>query len=178
MKKEDAYYLGKIVKKYGLKGELLAKIDTDEPETYEGMEAIFLEIKGKLVPFFLNNATLHKATTLRLDFEDINNIDEAESLLGKSIYLPLDSLPELTGNNFYFHEVLGFEAVDKNLGVLGKIQTVNDNAPQAYFVITNEQENEILIPVSDHFIDMVDRKNKCITFNTPEGLVDIYRRNK
>ncbi len=175
MKKEKAYYLGKIVKKYGLKGELLAKIDTDEPETYEGMASIFLEIKGKLVPFFLNNSVLHKASCLRLDFEDINNIEDAESLIGKAIYLPLDSLPELTGNKFYFHEVLGFDAIDKNLGVLGKIQAINDNAPQAFFIIIDDKENEILIPVSDHFIDKVDRENNNITFDTPEGLIDIYR---
>ncbi len=175
MKKEDAYYLGKIVKKYGLKGELLAKIDTDEPEIYEGMESIFLDIKGKLVPFFLNDSVLHKASTLRLDFEDINNIEEAEALIGKSIYLPLDSLPELTGNKFYYHEILGFDAIDNKLGVLGKIIAVNDHAPQAYFIITDDKNNEILIPVSDRFIDKVDRENKNITFDTPEGLVDIYR---
>ena len=175
MKKEDAYYLGKIVKKYGLKGELLAKIDTDEPEIYEGMESIFLDIKGKLVPFFLNGSTLHKATTLRLNFEDVDNIEEAEALIGKSIYLPLDSLPELTGNKFYFHEIIGFDAIDNKLGVIGKIQAVNDHAPQAYFIIIDDKNNEILIPVSDRFIDKVDRKNKSITFDTPEGLIDIYR---
>ncbi len=175
MKKEDAYYLGKIVKKYGLKGELLAKIDTDEPETYEGMESIFLDIKGKLVPFFLNDSVLHKATTLRLDFEDINNVEDAETLIGKSIYLPLESLPELTGNKFYFHEVLGFDAIDNNLGNIGKIKAINDNAPQAYFVILDDKDNEILIPVSDRFIIKVDRENKNITFDTPEGLIDIYR---
>ena len=175
MKKEDAYYLGKIVKKYGLKGELLAKIDTDEPETYEGMESIFLDIKGKLVPFFLNDSVLHKATTLRLDFEDINNVEDAETLIGKAIYLPLESLPELTGNKFYFHEVIGFDAIDNKLGNLGKIKAINDNAPQAYFVIIDDKENEILIPVSDRFINKVNRENKNITFDTPEGLVDIYR---
>jgi len=176
MKKEDAYYLGKIVKKYGIKGELLAKIDTDEPELYEGMESVFLDIKGKLVPFFLNKSALHKATTLRLDFEDINNIEEAETLIGKSMYLPLKDLPELTGNKFYFHEVTGFDAVDNKLGHLGKIQAINDQAPQAFFVIKDEKDNEILIPVSDHFIDKVDRENKTIIFNTPEGLVDVYKK--
>ena len=175
MKKEDAYYLGKIVKKYGIKGELLAKIDTDEPETYEGMESVFLDIKGKLIPFFLNKSSLHKATTLRLDFEDINNIEDADTLIGKSIYLPLKSLPELTGNKFYFHEVIGYDAVDKKLGYIGTIQAVNDQAPQAFFIIKDQQNNEILIPVSDRFIDKVDRENKAIVFATPDGLVDIYR---
>ncbi len=176
MKKENAYYLGKIVKKYGIKGELLAKIDTDEPENYQNLESVFLESKGKLIPFFLNKSSLHKATTLRLDFEDVNNMEEADALIGKSIYLPLDSLPKLTGNKFYFHEVTGFDAVDQNLGSIGKIIAINDQAPQAFFIIKDDKENEILIPVSDHFIIKVDRDNKQIIFETPEGLLDIYRK--
>ncbi len=176
MKKEDAYYLGKIVKKYGIKGELLAKIDTDEPENYENLESVFLESKGKLIPFFLNNSRLHKATTLRLDFEDVNNMEEADALIGKSIYLPLNSLPELTGNKFYFHEVIGFEAVDKNYGKIGFIKAINDLAPQAFFIIEDDQKNEILIPVSDRFIEKVDREKKQLIFDTPEGLLDIYKK--
>jgi len=174
MKKEDTYYLGKIVKKYGLKGELLAKIDTDEPENYENMESVFLEINGKLIPFFLNDSSLHKATTLRLDFEDVNSMEEADSLIGKSIYLPLSDLPELTGNKFYYHEVLGFDAVDKKQGKIGTIKAINDHAPQAFFVIEDEKNNEILIPVSDIFISEVDRDKSVIIFDTPEGLIDIY----
>ncbi len=176
MKKENAYYLGKIVKKYGLKGELLAKIDTDEPENYENLESVYLELKGKLIPFFLNKAGLHKATTLRLNFEDVHNMDDADALIGKAIYLPLDSLPELTGNKFYFHEIIGFEAIDENLGAIGQIVAVNDQAPQAFFIIKDHKENEILIPVSDRFIIKVDREHKNIVFNTPEGLIDIYRK--
>ena len=176
MKKENAYYLGKIVKKYGLKGELLAKLDTDEPENYENLASIFLENRGKLVPYFLNKSTLHKANTLRLDIEDVNNMEDADALIGKSIYLPLDSLPKLTGNKFYFHEITGFQAVDEKLGPIGEIVGVNDQAPQAFFIIKDEHGNEILIPVSDNFIKKVDRDQKVIIFDTPEGLIDIYRK--
>jgi len=175
MKKDKTYYLGKIVKRYGLKGELLAKIDTDEPENYENLESVFLEINGKLIPFFLNKSTLHKTMTLRLHFEDVNSIEEADKLIGKSIFLPLDDLPELTGNKFYYHEVIDFEAVDKERGKIGIIKEINDLSPQAYFIIVDEKNNEILIPVSDNFIVKVDRDNKAIIFKTPEGLIDLYK---
>ena len=105
-------------------------------------------------------------------------MEAADALIGKSIYLPLDSLPELTGNKFYFHEVIGFDAVDKNAGRIGTIKAINDQAPQAFFIIEDDKQNEILIPVSDRFIEKVDRENQSIIFETPEGLIDIYKLKK
>jgi len=140
------------------------------------LESIFLEIRGKLIPFFLNNSYLHKATTLRLDFEDINSMEEADALIGKNIYLPLDTLPELSGNKFYYHEVIGFDVVDSQYGNIGKITGVNDMTPQHFLIIINSDNKEILVPTTDDIITKVDRKNKTIFVNTPDGLIDIYTK--
>jgi 16S rRNA processing protein RimM len=40
-------------------------------------------------------------------------------------------LPKLTGNKFYFHEVIGFEVEDKP-GVVGKIESINDTTAQPF----------------------------------------------
>ncbi len=174
MKKEDAYYLGKIVKPYGRKGELLAKLDTDEPEMYEGMESVFLEIKGELVPFFIENSNLHKSHLLRMKFEDVESIEQAEELVGRKMFLPLTDLPELTGNDFYYHEIIGFTSTDENLGLLGVIQGVNEYAAQPYFIIKHASGKEILVPVHDDFILNVDREKRDILLRIPDGLLNVY----
>ena len=55
MKKENCFYLGKIVRKYSFKGELLIKLDTDEPELYENLDAMFINVRNTLIPFLIEN---------------------------------------------------------------------------------------------------------------------------
>jgi len=173
MRKEDCFYLGKIAKKFSFKGEVLIYLDTDEPELYENMESVFVECNNNLVPFFIENSSLHKNDFLRVRFEDVNNEEEADRLLGNAVYLPLKMLPKLTGNKFYFHEVIGFEIEDKRLGVFGKIVAVNDSTAQPLFEVVNG-EVEILIPMIDHFLVKIDRDNKKVIMDLPEGLVEMY----
>ena len=173
MKKEDCFYLGKIVKKYSFKGELLAKLDTDQPELYENLDAIFIQVRNSLIPFFIESSQLHKSDLLRLKLEEVKTEADADSLLKSELYLPLELLPKLEGNKFYFHEIIDFNIVDKNFGHIGIIKGVNDSTAQALFEIDREGI-EILIPLNDQFIVDVNRKTKTITVETPPGLIDLY----
>lgn len=173
MQKEDCFYLGKIVKKYSFKGEVLAKLDTDQPEIYENLDAVFLELRNNLVPFFVDSSQLHKSELLRIKFEDVDTEADADSIMKSHLYLPLDMLPKLEGNKFYFHEVIGFNIKDVNFGKVGIIKGINDSTAQALFEI-DRNGVEVLIPMNDEFIEKVDRDNKTIIVKTPKGLIELY----
>lgn len=173
MQKENCFYLGKIVKKYSFKGEVLVKLDTDEPELFTKMESVFVEQHKNLVPFFILQSSLHKSQLLRIKFEDVTSEAEADVLLGAALYLPLEFLPKLTGNRFYFHEIIGFTAEDVSFGKIGTITGVNDTTSQALFEIDHKGK-QILVPINDLFIKKVDRESKNILLNVPEGLIDLY----
>ena len=106
-------------------------------------------------------------------FEDVNTEAEADALIGAHLYLPLEFLPKLSGNKFYYHEIIGFTAEDKSFGKIGNITGVNDTTSQALFEIDRDGK-QILIPIIDHFIKKVDRENKSILLNVPEGLIEMY----
>ena len=173
MTKEECFYLGRIVAKFSFKGEVLIKLDTDEPETYTEMESVFVEYNENLVPFFIERSYLHKSTLLRAKFEDIDTEEDAEDMIGTEIFLPLTMLPDLPEDKFYFHEIIGFDVVDAQHGNIGKIVSINDSTSQALFEIDKDGK-QILIPMNDQFIDKLDKKNKTIHVITPEGLVDLY----
>ncbi|VAV86161.1 16S rRNA processing protein RimM [hydrothermal vent metagenome] len=170
---DDCFYLGKIVRKYSFKGELLIKLDTDQPEIYEHLDAVFIFVRNSLIPFFIEQSQLHKSDLLRVKFEEVTTEEDADALLKSDVYLPLDLLPKLEGNKFYFHEVIGFTIIDNNFGTVGVIKGINDNTSQALFEIDREGV-EILIPMNDEIIKEVDRENKTIVVETPPGLIDLY----
>lgn len=173
MRKEDCFYVGKIVKKHSFKGEVIIKLDTDEPELYRNMESLFVDLGNNLVPFFISKSSLSKSTMLRVKFEDVSSEADAEAILKSGIYLPLTFLPKLTGNKFYYHEVIGFSVIDSVYGKIGNLQSVNDTAAQPLFEIESEGQ-EFFVPIIDEFIKKIDRENKIIEVLTPEGLIDLY----
>ena len=134
---------------------------------------MFIEVKDNLIPFFVEQSKLHKSDLLRVKFEDIDNENDVNSLLKCDLYLPLTALPKLNDDQFYFHEVIGFEVVDSIKGLIGTIKYINDNTAQTLFVIENENK-EVLIPMNDDIIDSVNKSDKEICITAPEGLIDLY----
>ena len=173
MRKEDCFYLGKIAKKFSFKGEVLIYLDTDEPELYEDMESVFVDFNKNLIPFFIVSSNPHKNDFLRVKFEDVDDEAAADEIIGREVYLPISMLPKLEGNKFYFHEVIGFDIEDKRLGVFGKIVSVNDSSAQPLFEVVNGTV-EILVPMIDQFLVKIDRENKKVIMDLPEGLVEMY----
>tara|TARA_B100000945_G_scaffold275860_1_gene240127 strand:- start:632 stop:1159 length:528 start_codon:yes stop_codon:yes gene_type:complete len=173
MDKKDCFYLGKITKKYSFKGEIILNLDTDEPNLYQNMLSVFVDLNGKIVPYFIERSSLHKKKSIRIKFEDINSEEEASYLLNKEVYLPINLLPKLEGKKFYYHEITGYKVIDSNHGNIGLIVSVNDASSQSIFVIENTGK-QILIPINDKIIERIDRENKTIYISAPNGLIELY----
>ncbi len=173
MIKDDFYYLGKIIKTHGNKGQLLVHLDVDEPEVYTTLESVFLDLHGERVPFFIDTLELRGSRKAIIRFKEVVSIEEAEVFPGLEMYLPLDQLPTLTGNQFYHHEIIGFSVIDEHRGNIGMIENILEYPNQSLFQI-RYGEKEILIPVVDAIIKHLDRNNKTLEIKAPDGLIELY----
>jgi 16S rRNA processing protein RimM len=172
----DYFYLGRITKKFGLKGELVVYIDSDEPEKYHTIGSVFFNVEGEPIPFFITEVKVKNKNQIIVLFR---SIDETTSsyYIGTELYLPMSMLPKLTGNKFYYHEIQGFTVIDTKEGELGVCNDVFDYTQQAVMQVMHPQ-GEILIPVVDDFVLNVDRDNKIIEIESPPGLIDLYIGNR
>lgn len=172
MKLDQCFQLGVVLKPHGLKGELYISLDTDYPEDYQEMESVFMLQNGKLVPFFIEYIQLKNKEAL-VKFEDVEDKEGALSLRGNTLHLPLTELPELTGNQFYFHEIDGFKIEDSENGMLGIVKEVFEAGHQD-LIGMEYQGKEVLIPINDEVILDVDRDNKLLRVSLPKGLLELY----
>lgn len=170
---EDFFYLGVITKPFGYKGMLSIYLDTDEVEKYSHLDAVFVDVNGEKIPYLIEEIQIRKGSNLAtIKLADVDS-EEAKNLVKCELYLPISFLPPLTGNKFYFHEVLGYKVIDNEKGEIGIIADFIEIAQQSIMQV-NYQNKEILIPVIDDIFNTVDRENKIIHITAPEGLIDIY----
>jgi 16S rRNA processing protein RimM len=172
MRKEDCFFLGTVVAKYSFKGEVLIKLDTDDPEAYLSLQSFLLEDEPHLIPYFTTKVQLHKSQLLRVSVEGVKSEKQADLMIGKSVYLPLDQLPKLDDDQFYFHEIIGFEVIDSLQGPIGTITGVNDASSQVLLEVEHN-DREILIPLVDELIQQLDKQQKQLYLSIPEGLLDL-----
>ncbi|OOG73346.1 ribosome maturation factor RimM [Algoriphagus sp. A40] len=173
MNKDQCFQIGRIAKVHGLRGEVNVVLDVDYPEDYEGLEHLFIEQKGRLVPFFLEHFVIQPGNRALAKFEELDTIELVESLVGAEAYLPLTELPKLEDDQYYFHELIGFEVEDETLGLIGPIQIIYDLETQDLLGVIH-QGKEVLIPIQDGIITKVDKAAKKVFCQLPEGLLDIY----
>ncbi|MBR5254813.1 MAG: 16S rRNA processing protein RimM [Bacteroidales bacterium] len=171
MKIEDCFYLGKILKPFSYKGEVVLFLDVDEPMDYSELDGVYVSINKKLVLYTIKSIRINNNKAI-VRFDGVE-YEDLERLLGRELYLPLELLPPLEGNKFYFHEIIGFSVIDTEKGDIGKIIGVYENAPQPLLSIDCEGK-EILLPIIDEVILEVLRQEKQMKVQSPEGLIELY----
>jgi len=174
MQIDDCYQLGYVTKTHGLQGEVNVFLDVDFSQDYQEMESVFLQLNGAgtLVPFFVENFRLHQDHAI-VKFEDVDSIEQAKPLIQAQLYLPLDQLPALEKDQYYFHEIIGFRVEDEQEGVLGIVKDVYEAGAQL-LIAMEYQKQEVLIPLTDEVVLAVDKAQQQISTRLPDGLLQIY----
>lgn len=172
MKKEDCFLLGYVQKAHGLKGEVALLLDTDSPNSYTHLTSILLLQKNILVPFMVKKIQILPNQRAIVQLEESNHVDSAQKLVHSEVYLPLSMLPNLSEDEYFLHEVLGFEVIDIAKGKLGKITNFYEG-PQQDLLGMSYNEEEVLIPWVEAIVKKVDKINQIIEVDLPEGLLEL-----
>mgnify|MGYP003652547047 CR=1 FL=1 len=171
--KEECFKLGSIARLHSFKGEVSIFLDVENPQEFNTLESVFVEYDNKLIPFFIDSIQIRNKGFAVVKFDGVDTEKKAKLILKCPLYLPLEMLPELEGDNYYDFEINGFSVIDDIHGNIGIVVDIIDNKVNPLLVIKNG-EQEILLPKIDDFIKEIDWDNEIIQVSVPNGLIEMY----
>ena len=168
IKEEEVYKIGKLGKTHGVKGEISFLFDDDVFDRVDA-DYLVLMVDGILVPFFMEEYRFRSDTTAIVKFEDIDTQERARELTGSNVWFPR-ALADSDDDTITWAAIVGFDIIDANSGKpVGRIASVDDTTLNILFCL----EDGRLIPASEDLITSIDKGNRTITINIPEGLLDL-----
>jgi 16S rRNA processing protein RimM len=173
MEIEDLYFLGKITKLHGYKGELTAWLDTESPLDYTHLEHLFLFHKGKITPFIIESIGAKTNTTLKLKLEGINSEAEALPWVKAEIYIHPDQISETDQERDEIKEWIGFHVHTAEFHPLGVLTDVQESGLNPMFEIERDGKM-IYVPMQPQFIELIDVEKNEIHLILPPGLLELY----
>lgn len=162
--------LGRITKVHGFEGAVSVRLEKDFIENVPDMESVFLEIEGKPVPFFIQQADYPGAEILRLKFEGYDKIEQANEFTGCRVFLTTGKKEK---NRDTVSSFLNFRILAPDNSIIGTIREIIENPGQFLMMIITPAGKELMIPFHEDFIISVDRRRKKIFMELPEGLLEI-----
>lgn len=173
MKQDELFQMGKIVRSFGSTGEVVLQLDAGILDRIKKLESVFVKIGDNLIPFFIEHLERRPKNQAMVKFLDVDSSTDTIALAGCFVFTPSALLAKAKGSQLYTYDIEGFKVIDAVFGETGFVTTVLE-MPQHSVLEIDLNGKEILIPVADEIIKSIDKKNKTIYIEAPEGLIELY----
>ena len=170
----DNYFkIGKLAATFGLEGQLILEHNLGKKTSLKGLENIFIEeINNSFLPYFIESAKIKNEKEIYLKLEGIASKEQARKFVKREVWLLENDFKKFSGSSAPI-SLLGFMVINEN-DELGEVVEVIEQPHQVLCkIILNGKE--ALLPVHEDSLEKIDKKNRKLFLNLPEGLLDIYK---
>jgi 16S rRNA processing protein RimM len=169
---KDYFSIGKIVASHGLTGEIVLQHALGKKTDLRGLQTIFIEERNdSFLPYFIENATAKNQEEVYIKLEGFNTKESARRLNQKEVWLLKADFDKYAAKSSPI-TLLGYMMVNEGEEI-GEVVEVIEQPMQVLCKIIY-RGNEALIPIHEESLEKIDKKNKRVYVDLPEGLLEIY----
>jgi len=169
------YTVGIIVNTHGIKGELkvLSRTDFADIRFAPGSKLRLVDNERGISLDVKITSSREQKNMFVIKLEGFNNINDVEKYKGASLMISEDAMDELEEGEYYYHEIIGCQAVTEDGEQLGVITEILSPGANDVWVIERPKGTgkPILLPVIDDVLLSVDVTEKRVTVRLLEGLI-------
>jgi len=160
--------IGIISKPHGISGALNLQVTPGMAERIMEDSPLFIEIDGQRIPFYIEEILLADNDHLIVKLEFIDAIESAGNYTGCKIYIESEDTVGVQVTDL--EKLLGYTAVDETKNFRATVKDFFEQNQNRILVLDFDGK-EIMVPVADEVLTLVDHTRKIIQLNLPEGLI-------
>lgn len=163
--------VAQVLTSHGLKGEVKVKVITDFPEQ-RFCEGVKLFIKDDMRQLTVESGRPFKQFWL-VTFKEIKDINEAESLFGKTLVISEEDQEQLPEGHYYYHQIIGLSVVDNETDeLIGKVTDIEAPGANDIWQVTPKVGKPFWLPYVPSFVKSVNLDKEEVRVELMEGLRD------
>jgi 16S rRNA processing protein RimM len=161
--------VGRIVKPFGLRGDLVVESLADSPERFRTVRAVHLgPDPASARPAEITRAAVERRG-VRVTIAGVSDRTAAEKLVGHYLFVDPSHRVKLPRGRHFVHQVVGLTVLDQHGVVVGRVRDVLKLPAQDLFVIEHHGR-ELLIPAVRPFIRSIDPEEGICRVHLIEGM--------
>ena len=169
-REKSLVWVGRVVKTQGIKGQMRVSSGGGSYLTFSAGNVVYFEQKeGSKRALTVESSRPYKEMTI-LALREVKRIEEAEELIGCSVYVDRADLKPLPPDEFYWYQLQGLRVETEDGSLLGILEEILPTGGQDVFVVRKDGQ-EILIPATEEVVLRVDVKEKIMVVHLLEGLL-------
>lgn len=167
--------VGRISKLFGHEGEVVLNLYDNFPEEPDMKEPLLVRIDSLTVPLFFDEFRRRGQSGGVARFADFDTPERVSELLGLELFAHVDdSDAEYDGDDMFLEDFVGYTALFVGREDLtGIVDHFIDHDHNPIFAVM-VSDSEVLVPAADDLIAEFDTKARTVTFDLPEGLLELY----
>ncbi len=172
---DEMAVVGRIARPHGIRGQVVVNLQTDFPETrFQPGAQLFIERRGQIETLRLTTVRFHRDRPV-IGIDGVETMNDAETLAGQELRVPVDWLAPLPGGTFYRHHLIGCQVETVSGQPVGTVSDVEGTVAGSRLVIEGPR-GEILIPLATELCRAIDVDAKRIVIEPPAGLLELNER--
>jgi 16S rRNA processing protein RimM len=165
------FKIGKLAATYGTEGQFILEHSLGKKTSLKGLEMIFIEEKkDSFLPYFISSTKIKNEKETYVKLDGIDSKEAGRFLVRKEVWLTENDFKKFAASAAPI-SFLGFTIInDKE--ALGEVIEVIEQPHQILCVIMIDGK-EVLIPIHENSLEKIDKKNRKLYVDLPDGLLDL-----
>lgn len=163
--------IGKVVKAFGIKGEVVVRPLTDSPQRFRGLRNAYLGRTESAAEKVGITGVQVGARGVRVMFKGITDRTAAEQIVGSLLFVEDKDRTPLPEGRYYIHDMIGIAVMDQAGNQVGTLKDVL-KMPASDVYVVDVDGRDVLIPAVKEFIKKIDVEGKAMVVHLIEGMVN------